>query len=226
MSKVLIILLLLCVPAVAQDSQVSASFVYRDQTRLGYKPHNVGAKLELDYKLTETLTAVAYGTALYSPKVDSGTGKSGFVSAGVRWSPTRVRFGRFEPFGEFDAILGALKTDPYRKTVFHFRNGLGTTVGLGEYGSLLVEVSRLYQDILPDAAKLLKEEDAAALHTTFNQLSAWEFELQHWSPTYGDSKLGIKTGLRHSRSKFLGNPNGDLRRGWLLQFEVGVYRKL
>lgn len=217
-----LVVLTLCVgmSAYAQDSQVSASFVLRDQTRLGYQPHTLGAKLEGVYKLKMTKwVVVAYATGLASRKVDSGTGKSGFLSLGTRWTP--ITYKGVGVFGEFDAILGALVTDPYRKTVFHFRNAVGAKF---LDGHLLVDVARLYQDILPDAVKLFKQGNPAWIHTTFNQLSGWDYEAYYWThPLKEGAKWGAKGGLRYSTSKFARSEAGDKGTGWLLQFEIGPY---
>ena len=83
------VLLCLSVLASAQDNQVSASFVLKQQTKLGYEPSNLGLKIEGVYNLPSNFTLVAYATGIRSPKVDSGTGKSGFLSLGARWAPIR-----------------------------------------------------------------------------------------------------------------------------------------
>lgn len=216
-------LLATSISTAAQETQIAVSFILRQQTHLGYEPANVGLKIEGDYKLPRHFTIVGYATGIRSPKVDSGTGKSGFLSLGARWDPVAYKGVRF--FGEFDAILGALVTDPYRKTIFHFRNALGVKL---LDGRLLLDVARLYQDLLPDAAKLLKERgfDPSALHTTFNQLSGWDYEGQYWTrPLKEGSRWGMKGALRYSTSKFVRSQAGDLGHGWLMQFEIGPYWK-
>lgn len=217
----LALLIALPLTASAQSTQVVFSGVLREQTRLGYHPFNGGVKIEGDYRFSDAWTAVSYVSWLHSPKVDSGTGNSYFASLGARWSP--FRWSRVEPFGEVDFVMGALNTVRYRKTVAHFRTGLG--VRLLNH-RLLVEVSRLYQDLLPDAAKLLKERgnDVSALHTTFNQVSGWDYELQYWYPFAEGSRWGVKSAVRIQRAKFIKNPFGDRGRAWWGQLEAGVYK--
>ena len=222
--KSILIILLLAITAVAQETQVSTSFVLREQTRLGYKPHTIGLKVEGVYKINDQWAVVGYATGLKSTKVDSDTGKSGFLSLGARWAPLEYKNIHF--FGEFDAILGALITDPYRKTVFHFRNAIGIKMF---HGRLMIDAARLYQDILPDAAKLLKErgfDSAAFKHTTFNQLSAWDYEAYYWTQSKENAKWGIRSGFRYSSSKFVRDQTGVKGTGWIMQYEIGPYWKL
>lgn len=217
------VLLCLSVLASAQDNQVSASFVLKQQTKLGYEPSNLGLKIEGVYNLPYNFTLVAYATGIRSPKVDSGTGKSGFLSLGTRWAPITYKGVRF--FGEFDGILGALVTKPYRKTVFHFRSAVG--VKLLE-GRLIVDVARLHKDILPDGLELLRERgfDTSAIHTAFNQLSGWDYEAYYWTrPLREGGRVGARGGLRYSTSKSINSQFGDRGTGWLVQFEVGPYWK-
>ena len=222
--KFLLAMILLCILAIgiqAQESQVSLNFVLREQPKLGYHHGNKGVKIEGIYKINDQWSVVAYATGLSSPKQDSGTGISGFLSLGTRWAPITIKSVKL--FGELDAILGVLITDPYRKTVFHFRNALGVKL-LDE--RLLIDVARLYQDILPDAAKLFKEGNPAFRYTTFNQLSAWELESYYWTkPFKEDGRVGLRGGLRYSASKFVKNPFGELGTGYLIQFEIGPYLK-
>jgi len=210
----------------ATTTQVNTSLVEREQTRLGYEPHNLGIKVEGIYRVSSSWVIVGYATALSSPKRDSGTGKSGFASLGGRWIPIAFKGARF--FGEIDFIVGALNTRLYRKTIAHFRTGLGALL-LND--RLLLEVSRLHRDVFPDAAKLLKERgfDPSALHTTFNQLSAWDYEGQYWHKPWnfeGKKRVlgdGIKLAMRISATKFVKNEFGERGRGAFVQFEVGPY---
>lgn len=221
-----LLLLALGICAYAQQNQISGAFVLKEDAGNGYHRHNPGFKIEADYEVRPRWTIVSYGSILHSPKQDSGTGTSYFASTGMRysfWEPRRWEAQGWNAFAEADFIVGALNTVKYRKTVAHFRTGLGVRV-LDK--RLLLEVSHLFQDMLPDAAKLLKEEgfSTAALHTTFNQLSAWDYDAQYWHPLNPESKWGAKASFRVQRNKFVANQAGERGRAWMVQTELGIYR--
>lgn len=223
--RLLLIALFFLMPvgAMAQDTQVALTFVSRVQSRLGYLPNNYGAKVEGDYELNEKWVVLAHITGLHTPKRDSGTGNSVFAASGARWTPIRV--GGVGIFGEFDLTGGYLSTALYSKGVLHFRNAVG--VRLLE-DRLLLAAGRLYQDMLPDAAKFLKEQgfDPESLKATFNQLSAWQGHVEYWTkPIHRESKWGLKVVFRYDSSKFV-DAFERKRTGWMIQYEFGPYRKL
>lgn len=224
MKRLVLLALIALYPTLAhaQMTQIATSVVVREQGNLGYRHYNLGLTVEGDYKLGNDWTGVGYLSYIHTPKVDSGTGNSYFGSLGARWSP--LHWKHVEPFGEADFIMGALNTISYRKTVAHFRTGIGVRL-LDR--RLLLEVSRLFQDMLPDAATLLKErgQDVTALHTTFNQSSAWAYEFQYWTRPFSEnSKWGAKVALRIQHARFVKNPFGDRGRAWWGQTEFGFYR--
>lgn len=220
---ILLSLLLLPVAVAAQETQISFNAVLREQTRLGYEPHNWGAKIEGIWKFNDSFLFVGYVSALDSPKRDSGTGSSAFGSAGIRWTP--LRFDQADVFTEVDGIVGALNTVLYRKTVAHIRAGAGVRV-LDK--RLQLQVSRLFTDLLPDALKLLEERgfDPVALRTALNRLHGWDYEAQYWSkPWRENSKWGMRFAFRVSHSNFVKNFQQERATAWWAQYEVGPYRR-